>query len=295
MSQSLEKEIKTTFRHKNLTECPICRGEFYREELLSGRGRLIAGNLTEELRREYQENKKFGILYPLIYTVIVCPLCFYAAYSDDFPLPIKDVKSRLEVNTVERTERIKTIFPQLDFNDDRTLEHGVASYILAVTCYSFFDKKYAPSLKKAISAIRACWTLEDLAKETGNEVYTNIKDIFYHKASIFYKNAVEYSQTGKEYLEGVKHYGPDIDKNFGYDGMLYMASLLNFKRGFLEEDPEKRAETYIKSKRVISKLFGIGKASKDKPTAILDMARDLFEQINNQLKELSEQLGKQFS
>ncbi len=291
----MENELKITFRQKNPTTCPVCHHEFYREELFTGRGRLIAGDLTDELRRTYQENSKFGTIYPLIYTLTVCPDCYYTSYQEDFSAPIKDVKTNLLENKEERKNRINQLFPNINFDDDRTLIHGAASYILSVTCYSFFDKRYAPTLKKAFSSIRASWVLQDLTEETKDHKFGYIRDIFYKKSAYFYQLAVEYSQTGKEIIDNVKNYGPDIDKNFGYDGMLYMASLLNYKMGFLQKDPEIQAEIYIKSKRTISKLFGLGKASKDKPTAILDMAKDLFTQINDRLKGLEEVLGRSIS
>ncbi len=292
MNENGEKEIKITFRHKSPTGCPICRTEFHREELFSGRGRLIAGELTQELRRLYQENKKYGPINPLIYAITVCPECFYASSPEDFSAPIKDVKSRLQDNTEHRVNRIHSLFPNLDFNENRELPHGVASYLLAVTCYSFFEKKYAPSLKRAISSIRAVWTLEDLAHEKGDSKAEYLKGIFYHKSAHFYHQAVEYSQKGEELIDGVRHYGPDVDKNFGYDGMLYMACLLNSRLGDEEADLEKQAKSYIKAKRIVSKLFGSGKASKEKPTAILDMARDVFREINEKLKNLEQELGR---
>ncbi len=295
MSATKEKEIKITFRQKNPTQCPICRADFYREELFTGRGRLIAGDLTDELRRNYQENKKYGKIYPLNYPVTVCPQCFFAAFHDDFDLPVKKVKTGLENNIDNRINTIKKLYPQLDFNDNRTLEHGLASYILAASCYSFFDKKNAPSFKVGLSAFRTAWLAQDLLDDTDDNQYAYIREIFYKKAAIFYSQALEYSQTGKELLDNIKHYGPDADNNFGYDGMLYLASLLNFRIGSAEKDPQKQAEEFVKSKRIISKMFGTGKTSKEKPAALLDLSRDLFDQINHRIKQLEEQLDTKFS
>ncbi len=39
-----------TFFSKEEIKCPVCGAAFYREEMRTGRGRLIAGELTEELR-----------------------------------------------------------------------------------------------------------------------------------------------------------------------------------------------------------------------------------------------------
>ena len=75
---------KTTFFSKNPIGCPVCQTSFYKEDLLSGGGRLIAGDLTEELHRTYEPSKKYGELFPLVYAVLVCPSCLYAAYPQDF-------------------------------------------------------------------------------------------------------------------------------------------------------------------------------------------------------------------
>lgn len=287
-----EKDVKITFRQKRATSCPICRFEFHREELFTGRGRLIAGDLDEELRRSFQENKKYGKIIPLIYPLNICPNCLFAAYPEDFSAPMKEVKEKISQNAQERKKRIEFLFPGIDFTEDRRLEHGLAGYLLAVSCYSFFEKKYAPSFKRAMSSIRVAWLARDYAKENNDPKFEHIHDIFNKKAADFYSKAVEMSQTGGEISDGIKHYGPDIDKNFGHDGMLYMASLLNYKQADLEIDPETQAEVFIKSKRIVSKLFGMGKASKEKPGAILDLARDLYKNINERVKVLEEQLGR---
>ena len=64
-----------TFFSKNKIECPICDETFYREEMRTGRGRMIAGDLTKELRRNYEASQQYGEIYPLVYPVTVCPSC----------------------------------------------------------------------------------------------------------------------------------------------------------------------------------------------------------------------------
>ena len=83
----MDKELKLSYRQKNPSICPICSFEFHREELFSGGGRLIAGKLTDELRRNFEVSKKFGKVYPLAYLLTVCPSCYYSAYSKDFETP----------------------------------------------------------------------------------------------------------------------------------------------------------------------------------------------------------------
>ena len=79
-----EKKTRVTFYLKKEIKCPICDEIFLREELLTGRGRLIAGGLTQELRRLYEPSKLYGKVNPLLYPVTCCPKCFYSAYHDDF-------------------------------------------------------------------------------------------------------------------------------------------------------------------------------------------------------------------
>ena len=80
----MTENLKISFRQKEATQCPVCSNEFNREELFSGGGRLIAGKLTDELRRNYDISKKYGKIYPLAYLLTVCPKCFYSSYPKDF-------------------------------------------------------------------------------------------------------------------------------------------------------------------------------------------------------------------
>src|SRR6056297_877053 len=73
-----------TFFSKKPITCPVCDEQIFREEMRTGRGRQIAGNLTRELRRNYEESQQYGEVFPLIYPVTVCPNCHYATFDDDF-------------------------------------------------------------------------------------------------------------------------------------------------------------------------------------------------------------------
>ncbi len=84
---------KLTFFEKKQTVCPVCDGKFYREDLLSGGGRLIASDLTPELRRLYEPSRKFGEVSPLVYPVTVCPTCYFSSFAADFTaIPDKGLK-----------------------------------------------------------------------------------------------------------------------------------------------------------------------------------------------------------
>ena len=94
--------------------CPVCKKEFDREVMMSGQGRMIAGNLTEELHRNYEPSAKYGRVYPLIYEVGACPNCYTAFFWNDF----KDLKSREDEDKIldhkdKRVAAVNEIFPYL--------------------------------------------------------------------------------------------------------------------------------------------------------------------------------------
>ena len=274
-----------TFFSKNPIICPVCDTKFYREDLLSGRGRLIAGNLTSELRRKYEPNKKYGDLFPLIYPVTVCPSCYYAAYHKDFLEAGEAVISQVKRKTEQRHQGISLIFDNLDFTDYRSLKEGVASYYLAVMSYDFFDKDFIPTFKRGLSTLRTAWLFNDLHSRYPSENYDYLARLFYRKARFFYNLAVERDQNNEEPLPGTTNFGPDIDKNYGYDGFIYLAALFELRFG-PKEDKEKRINSLTDSKKLASHLFGTGKASRDKPIDLLNYSRTLFKDINEELSLL---------
>jgi len=285
MSDLDQEAKKTTFFSKKSLQCPVCETSFFREDLLSGGGRLIAGELTEELHRTYEPSKKFGELYPLVYTVLVCPSCLYAAYPQDFSEIGEQFIEPLREQTDRRVESVSLAFKDLDFTSFRGLKEGAASYFLAMMCYDLLDRHYSPTLKRALSALRAAWLLDALHHKAFNENYDYLSRLFYRKARFFYMQAIEMAQNGQEPLEAKVNFGPDLDKNYGYDGLLYIAGLLEYKYG-PRKDREKRIKSLENAKRIVSKLFGTGKASKSKPSAILDKARELYDEMNKEIKQL---------
>ena len=47
------------------------------------------------------------------------------------------------------------------------------------------------------------------------------------------------------------------------------------------------------AKRYVSKMFGMGKTSKEKPGPLLDMTRDLYDELSAKIEELQEQIPTQ--
>ena len=283
---------KVSYREKNITKCPVCGFEYYQEKMLTGGGRLIAGKLTDELRRLYEENKKVGKIYPLAYMVVVCPRCLYAAYSADFLAVTPDEIGKIQTSTQARIQTLRKFFGQLSFEADRTLAHAAASFMLSVDVYNLRDKKIAPTFKKAVSSIRAAWLFDDLSKEHPEGPYQKISTFFYAKAYSFYGMVLDLFMTGAEPVEAAGSMGPDIDKNWGYEGVLYLYSSLTIKFGSQEPDLKKRIENFERTKRILSKVFGIGKSSKNKPGALIDMTRDQYDKINQLLAEWYQQIGQ---
>ncbi|HOJ50052.1 MAG TPA: DUF2225 domain-containing protein [Spirochaetota bacterium] len=295
----MEDKKKISFFSKNETTCPVCNYSFKREEMLTGRGRLIAKDITPELRRTYEENTKFGEVHPLAYFITVCPACWYASPQRDFN-NISPNNIDLVSNLIEyRRKIIQEIFAPIiiDFEQERNLYSGAASYILSISCYSFFPPKESPTIKKGISSLRAAWLFGDMAakvlKENKKELYERflkIQEIMYEKARNYYNSAYDLALKGKEKLDGVD-LGPDIDKNYGYDGFIYIMNYLNYKMSYKEEDIVKKAEIYREIKKTIGKIFGIGKASKEKPGPLLNIVRDLYDEVSSHLQEIEESVN----
>ncbi len=279
-----ERELKITFYAKEATRCPVCDATFYREELLSGGGRLIAGPLTDELHRVYEPSAKYGDIHPLAYTATVCPSCWYASTDGDFSEMPAKIRGVLEMDRDSRIADVQRIFPSADFSSPRSLAEGASGQYLTLRCYGFFPKDFSPTIKQGIAAMRAGWLFDELHKKLPTENYDWLSTLFKRKARFLYKEAILREQSGQEPLSGIKNFGPDSDKNYGYEGALYLVALLELKYGD-RGDEERRRAALGEAKRTIAKIFGLGKSSKNKPGPLLEKARDLYDDINRELNE----------
>jgi hypothetical protein len=281
-----------TFFSKIDVKCPVCGTAFKREELLTGRGRLSAGDLTNELRRTYLPTKKFGKINPLLYPITVCPTCFYAADDSDFTnLPSKAVQNVKNYKPVRASYLIKIFGKLPSYRGKRDVVGGISSYILAISSYPFFDKKkFSPSIKIGISYLRASWLFSDLFQQTSDTKYQELSRAFSVKAMEFYELAILNQSKAIEPMENIRSLGPDTDKDFGYDGVLYVSAVLKFKNSHLIEDPYKKLKTYEDIKKILSKVFGIGKKAKEKPEVLLLFAKDIYEKIGEETDMLQNSL-----
>ena len=279
-----ERDIKISFLSKEDYSCPVCEQAFKREELLSGSGRLIAGTLTDELHRLYEPSIKYGEVYPLVYQATVCPKCWFAAMDKDFGDLPKDTKSIAMKDTEKRITDAKLIFPDTDFTKLRDLAAGAASLYLVLRSYEYFPKESSPTIKQGIAALRTGWLLDDLDRTFPGQHYDWLALLFKKKANYLYNEAIRREQSGKETLSALKAFGPDTDKNYGYEGALYLTALLRFKYSF-RDDPQHRVQSLGEAKRTIAKIFGVGKSSKAKPGPLLEHARNLYESMSKELNE----------
>jgi uncharacterized protein (DUF2225 family) len=278
------EDRKISFQSKERYVCPACQSTFHREELLSGSGRLIAGELTDELHRLYEPSAKYGEIYPLAYQATVCPECWFAAMDKDFlDLPAQTREKALE-DRDKRTAEVSLIFPQVDFTQPRNLINGAASLFLAARCYDYYPREFSPTIKQGIALLRGGWLLDELDKKYPQRHYDWLAVLFKKKAQFFYSEAIRREQSGQEPLSGIKLFGPDTDKNYAYEGALYLSGLLRLKYG-TREDPGKWAESLGDVKRTIAKIFGLGRSSKSKPGPLLEHARNLYDHINRELNE----------
>ncbi|MCL2763810.1 MAG: DUF2225 domain-containing protein [Treponema sp.] len=279
-----DKELKITFQSTKEYRCPVCDSEFRKEELRSGGGRLIAGKLTEELHRLYEPSAKYGEIYPLVYVSIVCPQCWFSSMEADFSQLPRENKDKLMEDTEKRMKNTKLVFPNVDFSENRTLMEGAASQYLTLHCYDYYNKPSSPTIKQGLASIRCAWLIDELHRKYPEQHYDWLALLFRKKAHYLYNEALSREQSGREKLSGLNVFGPDTDKNYSYEGMLYMCAYLKYKYG-PANDATERKTSLEDARRTISKLFGMGKASKDKPGAFLEHARALYDTINKEISE----------
>lgn len=276
---------KVSYFAKKPTICPVCDAEFKREDLLSGGGRMNAGELTKELHRVYLPTTKYGDIYPLIYLVTVCPKCYYAAYPKDFNDLSFDQREKLKQLIPDRKTAFKNIAPDLNFDQNRTLLEGIASYTFAMMCYDYVDKDKAPTYRQGVSALRAAWLANDMHNKAPNDNWDYMSNVYYRKAAFCYAEVITLEQDGKESVQGLGALGPDMDQNFGFDGVIYLAAMLAFKYG-QRGDTELRAKNLKQARSTVARIVGMGKSSKQKPSAFLELARDLHKDIKKELEEI---------
>ena len=280
-----DKKPKISYWSKTKCRCPVCQRDFEKEEMLTGGGRMNAGDLTDELHRNYIPSEKYGAIYSLLYAVGACPRCHIAFLWKDFDdITDKNSVDALREEDEKRKKMVETIFPHYELTRERNLLDGAAMYYLALLSYEKVDIAYAPTFKRALMSLRLAWICKHLDETIPGYNYDYISKVFYQKANFFFEQAVLNETSRVETIAGVNNFGPDIDKNYGYDGMVYLCGLLEYKYGQTADLPL-RYKKLDENKRAIARIFGLGKSSKAKPGPLLENARNLYDKITDALKE----------
>lgn len=276
-----------TFIKSDGVDCPVCQSPVHQEELRRSGGRMDARNLEEDLFRRYQPSEEFGEIFPLLYSVGVCPKCHYAAFWSDFSKIGKKTQSNLRTDAyANRMNAIKMLYAEVpDFTRKRSLLSGFAAYLLALETYELFGENDAPNIRQAICALRLAWIARLLQEHGYGDDCDKLKDMFYKKALFYYKRAIERDTRGQEPMSRMSPLGPDTDKDFGYEGVIYMQAWLELKYGSRHNLLE-REESLSRARSNLSKIFGFGKSSREKPSVLLNTARLVFETIEQEIAAL---------
>ncbi len=285
---SVQQSKKASFRAKENTSCPICEEIHQKENMFQGGGRLIAGRLTQDLRRLYEKNKKFGRINPNDYVLAVCPKCLYSSFPKDWnTIPPADI-DKIKNTAADRRIYLEKILGPIDFKEDRNIVLGAGSYLLAIDCYQLRSPQVAPTPKKAVSAIRAAWYFDDLNIDFPDMSFDKIRDILYQRAATWYGITLEIMQSGAEPIDSAAGMlGPDTDNNWGFDGVVYLNAYLTMKfKDQMGDTPEKILNLLVRAKRMLARLYGSGKSSKSKPSVIIDMSKELYEEYGKVIDEM---------
>lgn len=275
-----DKKPAISYWSKDKCICPVCNKPFEKEIMRSGNGRMIAGGLTDELHRIFEPSAKFGRVYPLIYEIGCCPFCYTAFYWNDFTEKIvPEDADKLFEHSEKRKKACEEIFPYFNLKRERTLYDGTAMYYLALMTYDDMGAYALPTMKKAILSMRLAWLTAEINQHCAGHNYDIVSKMFYSKALFFYQQAVINETQRVEKSSTLANMGPDMDKNYGWDGVIYLCGLLEFKYG-QKDDLQLRLKKLSESKTAIARIFGLGKSSKNKPGPLLEHARNLYDELS---------------
>lgn len=276
---------KLTYYEKKKSICPICKHSFKCENILSGGGRFNAGDLDVELHRHFLPTQEFGEVHPLLYSFMTCSECYYSTLSSDFEDDEKiDVLMQEALFSEKKTrlEYVTSIFGEIDFTQPKDLRIGAASSFLALLCYEKLPSTFSPLYKAGLSALRGAWLLRALSKETQDKDFSYVALLCYNKAAFFFRRALDLE--GKGSLENVKNFGPDIDKDYGYNSLIYLNAYLKYKYG-LSEEPKLRRDEYNECLIFLAKIVDMKKVDKMKPTPIIERSSELYFTIKDAMKD----------
>ena len=231
--------------------------------------------------------RDFGEVHPLVYDVTVCPSCFYAALRSDFSAVPQKTLATLEAETAARVspgpERLSRVWtsraPGVSWR-----ERPATTWRFSATSVfprTFLRPSRAPC---AACAPRGCAAIS--TRRRPNENFDYLALVFYRKARVLYRGAIDREQSGKEPIGAAKWMGP----GHGQELRVSKASFTcrgcwssSTATGEIRDLPGE--PSWTSRKRTIAKMFGLGKRSKAKPGPLLDKARDLYERLKAELNQ----------
>ncbi len=289
--QIKEKIPHISFFAKKEIMCPLCKESFHHESLHSGGGRLISSHITSELRRTYKPNPKFGRIWPQVYTIQTCPKCFYSSFPLDFEeLEAEEIKL-LNNFREKRKKNVQNVLGSLTFRENRNVVLGAASYLLAFECYQKRGVNIAPTPKKALCSLRAAWLIGDIAEYFPRKGFEKLVQFLYMKAMQNYTLTLDImGSRGEPHTKFLNILGPDTDKNWGFEGVIYINSYLTHQYAKLcfDSNEDKIVEQYRVARCNLSRLYGHGKVSSSKPSLIVEYARTLYDTITFDLEKMGD-------
>jgi uncharacterized protein (DUF2225 family) len=114
-----------------------------------------------------------------------------------------------------------------------------------------------------------------------------LSQMLYRKSAYYYRRAIEMEENGTQAFSTAGNLGPDQDNNFGFDGVQYLASILEYKYGS-RINKQARHTSLQAVKLILSRVVGMGRSSKEKPSFILEKAREYYDLMKAEIEQLEQ-------
>lgn len=144
----IEGDVDTKIFFMDTANCPVSGTRF---QFVRVRTRVVRPK-----ERESDFHVRYDDVNPTWYGIVVCPVCAYAAYQDDFATLDEAARARLWDDREPRSA-----FVTHPLTGSRTLEDAVTAIDLAIRCY---EARGASDSRRAVLQHRRGW----LERESGN-------------------------------------------------------------------------------------------------------------------------------
>jgi hypothetical protein len=163
--------------------CPVCRQKFLMEKVRDRAFKIKDSD--SDFRQIYEKGS------PLLYSIPVCPGCFYSAFYPDFERVSEAEAVKLKRARLSRGR----LASRVNYRNKRSLESAIISFHLAAECYHL---RRTPPSTFARLYHRAAWLLRDAGKQEEEKKMLAMALDYYEKA------------LSRENLRGRKLSDPEI-------------------------------------------------------------------------------------